>query len=79
MKDTKQMIEDLRQDIERNPSAEGRATTYVERTTRLYREAHTAQDWDRVKAITDELSRNVTEFGQTIASPQPRAGHASGD
>lgn len=78
MNSTKQALDELRQDIERNPSPEGRATTYVERTTRLYREAHAAKDWNQVKALTDELGRNVTEFGQAIATQKPKTGHASG-
>lgn len=76
MNNTKQALDELRQDVERNPSAEGRATTYVERTTRLYREAHAAKDWDQVKTLTEEIGRNVTEFGQAIATPKQQTGRA---
>ncbi len=67
-------FQELRDQTAANPSLESRATAVLHKIGKMYREALTAQDWDAVKIITEELARNAVPLGQAISAPQIQVG-----
>ncbi len=74
MNERRSDLDSLKQEIEINPSIEGRATTFVERLSRLLRDAAAANDMTLVRSYAEELGRNSVNFGQAIVSARMRTG-----